>query len=70
MSMQDATRPQALACPKCNGEMRIQRFPENDAYRCEGCRGLRLPLLAHEQPAGRAAAIDTARYARASAPLP
>lgn len=68
--MQDAARPQALTCPKCNAQMRIQRHPENDAYRCEGCHGLWLPLMAHEQLEDRADEIDTERYAGNSAPEP
>ena len=43
----DAALPDILTCPKCRAEMRIQRYPENDAYRCEGCKGLWLPLMAH-----------------------
>ena len=70
MKMLDPTTPDTLACPKCAGTMRVQRFPENDAYRCEGCQGLWLPLMAHEQLEERAAEIDTARYAGASAPEP
>jgi len=33
MSMHGAAQPATLTCPKCSGDMRIQRFPENDAYR-------------------------------------
>ena len=57
--MQDAAPPNSLACPKCGGTMRIQRHPENDAYRCEGCHGLWLPLMAHEQLEERADRIPT-----------
>lgn len=66
--MQDAARPQALTCPKCDAQMHIQRHPENDAYRCEGCHGLWLPLMAHEQLEERADEIDTAPYPGTSAP--
>ena len=31
--MHGAAQPATLTCPKCSGDMRIQRFPENDAYR-------------------------------------
>lgn len=63
-----ATLPDTLTCPKCNGEMRIQRYPENDAYRCAGCQGLWLPLMAHEQLEERADDIDTVQYQGTSAP--
>ena len=66
--MQDAARPQALTCPKCDAQMHIQRHPENDADRCEGCHGLWLPLMAHEQLEERADEIDTAPYPGTSAP--
>ena len=66
----DAERPDVLACPKCGREMRVQRYPENDAYRCVGCQGLWLPLMAHEQLEERADAIDAARYPGHSAPEP
>ena len=70
MSMDAAAQPDTLTCPKCSAGMRIQRFPENNAYRCEGCRGLWLPLMANEQLEERAAEIDTERYAGGSAPEP
>ena len=70
MSMHGAAQRDTLTCPKCSGDMRIQRFPENDAYRCEGCHGLWLPLMANEQLEERAAEIDTERYAGGSAPEP
>ncbi|QDA56966.1 zf-TFIIB domain-containing protein [Thermomonas aquatica] len=66
----DATLPEALTCPKCQAQMRIQRYPENDAYRCEGCRGLWLPLMAHEQLEERAEQIDPEQYRGSSGPEP
>ena len=51
-------------------QMRIQRYPENDAYRCEGCRGLWLPLMAHEQLEERAEQIDPEQYRGSSGPEP
>ena len=50
----DAVQPDVLDCPKCRAQMRIQHYPENDAYRCDGCMGLWLPLMAHEQLEERA----------------
>ena len=70
MNMDHAPRPDILACPKCSADMRIQRYPENNAYRCDSCRGLWLPLMASEQLEERAEEIDTDRYAGASAPEP
>ena len=64
----DAALPDILTCPKCRAEMRIQRYPENDAYRCEGCKGLWLPLMAHEQLEERADQIDTEEYRGSSGP--
>ena len=64
----DAVLPDALTCPKCRAQMRIQRYPENDAYRCEGCKGLWLPLMAHEQLEERADEVDTEEYRGDSAP--
>ena len=60
----DAVLPEALTCPKCQAQMRIHRYPENDAYRCEGCQGLWLPLMAHEQLEERAAEIGKALVER------
>ncbi|HSD18021.1 MAG TPA: zf-TFIIB domain-containing protein [Thermomonas sp.] len=70
MSMHGAARADTLTCPKCAGDMRIQRFPESDGYRCADCHGLWLPLMANEQLEERAAEIDTERYAGVSAPEP
>ena len=64
----DAVQPDVLDCPKCRAQMRIQHYPENDAYRCDGCMGLWLPLMAHEQLEERADEIDTGEYRGASAP--
>lgn len=64
----DAVLPDTLACPKCQATMRIQRYPENDAFRCEGCKGLWLPLMAHEQLEERAEQIDTGEYRGPSGP--
>ena len=58
----DPALPDALECPKCGAQMRIQRYPENDAYRCEGCQGLWLPLMAHEQLEERAEQIANVTY--------
>jgi Zn-finger nucleic acid-binding protein len=62
--------PETLACPKCRAGMRIQRYPENDAYRCAGCHGLWLPLMANEQLEERAAQVDPATYQGSSGPEP
>ena len=64
----DAVLADTLTCPKCDAQMRIQRFPENDAYRCEGCKGLWLPAMAHEQLEERAEQIDAGQYQGVSAP--
>ena len=64
----DAVLPDTLTCPKCEARMHIQRFPENDAYRCEGCKGLWLPLMAHEQLEERAEQVDTEEYKGDSVP--
>jgi Zn-finger nucleic acid-binding protein len=66
----DQALPDALDCPKCGVQMRIQRYPENDAYRCEGCHGLWLPLMAHEQLGRRAHTIDPAPYKGPTGPEP
>ncbi len=66
--LEDDVLPEALACPKCQAQMRIHRYPENDAYRCEGCKGLWLPLMAHEQLEERADEVDTEEYRSDSAP--
>ena len=68
--LDDAALPDTLACPKCGAAMRIQRYPENDTFRCEGCKGLWLPLMAHEQLEQRAEQIDTGEYRGASGPEP
>lgn len=64
----DAVLLDRLTCPKCQAQMRLQRYPENDAYRCEGCKGLWLPLMAHEQLEERADEVDTEEYRGDSAP--
>ena len=66
----DAVLPETLTCPKCAARMHIQRYPENDAYRCEGCKGLWLPLMAHEQLEERADMIDPEEYQGSSGPEP
>lgn len=66
----DAVLAETLTCPKCQAQMHIQRYPENDAYRCAGCKGLWLPLMAHEQLEERAEQVDTEEYRGASAPEP
>ena len=66
----DAVLPDTLTCPKCDAQMHIQRYPENDAYRCEGCKGLWLPLMAHEQLEERADMIDPEEYQGSSGPEP
>lgn len=64
----DAVRADSLPCPKCQARMTIQRYPENDAYRCEGCKGLWLPMMAHEQLEERAGQVDIGEYKGDSAP--
>ncbi len=44
----DAIRQVRLTCPKCSGDLLLQHYPERDAYRCDGCQGLWLPMMAHE----------------------
>lgn len=65
-----ALRPDALACPKCDARMPLQHYPEGDAYRCEGCQGLWLPLMAHERLEPHADRLDTGEHKAASVPEP
>lgn len=63
---------QRLACPKCQGGMLPRRYPQSQvlAWRCEGCGGLWLPEMAHEDLREEAAEVDAAPDApRDHAPL-
>ncbi|MGG6461991.1 zf-TFIIB domain-containing protein [Solilutibacter silvestris] len=55
--------PKSLTCPKCGGNMPKLAIAEDDAWRCEQCKGLWLGMNAYAHLREQADAIDTGAVA-------